>query len=305
VADVTVLMIDFQEALALAPGFSNRVPQHKRGFLIMKTVRINKLDTTNLNKLMRCFDPKRIQAEEATPEAIETCRLMGVELLLSPSASPHVERAIVDIGYAGKGVVDLSGLKIASPEEAEKILSNAGIRIFAAEDRGGISVEDLPRVLAAVSAAAVPSENQEGDVISDTNKKLLASGYIPGQNYEQCLEMAKWHPGMAEVMKDIPDGQTFGLVKMAFARATACACESSPNEGLLRHGVVLGKTTDAMKDRLMLFAADLHKVFIQIAPLLAAIEHSPCTLLAVNREMHDLLSKHAGSERYLGNLHII
>lgn len=68
------------------------------------------LDSTNLQKLLRC-DPSRIVAEEATPEAIETCRMVGVELLLSPGAGTRVERPIVDIGYAGEGLVHMGDIE--------------------------------------------------------------------------------------------------------------------------------------------------------------------------------------------------
>ncbi|MBU2769136.1 hypothetical protein HAP94_23990 [Acidithiobacillus ferrivorans] len=273
---------------------------------------VKKLDTTSLQKLLRC-GPKRIRAEEASPEAIEMCRMAGVELLLSPGASSHIQCAIVDIGYAGMGLIDLANPKNASSEEVEKILSNTATRIcFVAKDRGGVSDEDLPRVLAAVNAAVGTSENHEDGVINDTNKKLLASGYIPGQTYEQCLEMAKWHPGMAEVMKDIPDGQTFELVKKVIARAIGMGCLIRTTDGsaaarkgapwmiggdLMHHRVVLGKSGSEIKDADSL-ASELHE-----ACLKALSKHQPVVGLAVSREMYDRLSEYKGSDAYLGSLH--
>lgn len=56
------------------------------------------LDTESLENLMRCA-PWLIVAEEATPEATEACRRMGVKLWLSP-----VEFAVCDVSYAGAGM---------------------------------------------------------------------------------------------------------------------------------------------------------------------------------------------------------
>lgn len=46
-------------------------------------VYVKDLDTEKLKTLMR-LDPGRIVAEEATPEAIKTCRMIGMDLLLVP-----------------------------------------------------------------------------------------------------------------------------------------------------------------------------------------------------------------------------
>ncbi|MBN6739520.1 hypothetical protein JKG47_03025 [Acidithiobacillus sp. MC6.1] len=103
-------------------------------------LQIKKLDAANLQRMLRC-DPERIQAEEATPEAIETCRMVGVDLLLAHS-EPHMNdatRAIYEEGRKlGVCVVlatsDLSGLKNASAEEAEKILANTRVKIHLQTD---------------------------------------------------------------------------------------------------------------------------------------------------------------------------
>ena len=412
------------------------------------TVSTKKLDATNLQKLLRC-DPSRIVAEEATPEAIETCRMMGVELLLSPGAGTRVERPIVDIGYAGEGLVhmgdienaahtlyeagrklglgvrvvlatsDMSGLKNASPEEAEQILANAAIKIrldiskqgdaahtadpvstgdgvgspfyvmlddfaffpppgkdlgFMGEHRGTskpvrhVAVEFLNdaalekllpfttayclivdassatvdalkkchgagmlvNVLGAEMSKSIgfpywafvdpsrPLSERElilcvdhvkeeeppvgeqvtttfhdNRVFSTLGKRLKSAGYIPGQTYEQCRNMALWHPGMAHVMESVSDEGLFGLV-------TGCIAQSD----LLHHEVVLGKSHDGMKDALSSFASDLHEVFRK-HEMLVAVGRAEGVQLAVSRKLLDLLGQHEGAEGYLGNLHII
>ena len=186
-----------------------------------------KLDAENAKILMRCA-PKRIVAEDATPEAIETCRRMGVELLLSPGAGTRVECAVVDVGPAGAGIVngnpdahsdngaccgkcrmetDLSGLQQASPEEAEQIIGNTSIRMRLQYPSGD-------------AESALPEAPEFGSIFEANAHALLAAGYIHGQTYEQCLEMAKWHPGMQAFMKMMgKDGtdtqkQQFGFARM-------------------------------------------------------------------------------------------
>ena len=56
--------------------------RHVAKWETVMNVAISKLDAVSLRNLMR-LDLDRIVAEDATPEAIEACRLMGVELLLS------------------------------------------------------------------------------------------------------------------------------------------------------------------------------------------------------------------------------
>jgi hypothetical protein len=117
-------------------------------------VAIPKLDTVHLRKLMR-LDPDRIMAEEATPEAIDACRLMGVELLLSPDSgsrtgcwavdADHMNDETTDVSdiqakalyevarKLGVRVVlaksDTSGLEVASEKEAEQIMAKTAIHV--------------------------------------------------------------------------------------------------------------------------------------------------------------------------------
>lgn len=117
-------------------------------------VAISKLDTVHLRKLMR-LDSDRIVAEDATPEAIEACRLLGVELLLSPDSASRdgcwaadVDRVndettrVIDI-YADMlyevarkmsihvvlAKSDTSGLEAASAKESERILAKTAIHV--------------------------------------------------------------------------------------------------------------------------------------------------------------------------------
>ncbi|MHB8226626.1 hypothetical protein [Acidithiobacillus sp.] len=270
------------------------------------TVTTKKLDGTNLQKLLRC-DPSRIQAEEATPEAIETCRMMGVELLLSSAEG------------------DYEGLKRASPEEAENILANTTTRIRldinghgdATHTADHVSVEDgvgSPYYMIFDDFAFYdfaffpPSDENRGEpeniggqatttfhdnrVFSTLVKRLKSAGYIPGQTYEQCRNMALWHPGMAHVMESISNEGLFGLV-------TGCIAQSD-----LHHEVVPGKLRDGKKDASSSFVDDLHEVFSKHEALVAA-GRAEGVQLAVSRKLLDLLGQHEGAEGYLGNLHII
>lgn len=248
-------------------------------------VKVKKLDATNLQKLLRC-DPSRIVAEEATPEAIETCRMMGVELLLSPG-EPHMNNAahaLYEVGRKlGARVVfatsDMDGLKNASTEEAEQILANAAIKIRLGKG---------------------------GSVFEANARALLAAGYIKGQTYEQCLEMAKWHPAMHAFMKSMgEDGsdsqkQQFGYAWMYLQDGKRAANWQHD----LHHEVVLGKSRDGMKDALLSFASDLHEVFRKHEMLVAA-GRTEGVQLAVSRSLLDLLGQLEGADGYLGNLHII
>lgn len=106
---------------------------------MVSLIRKRDLDAEKLKILMRC-DPQRIQAEEATPVAIETCRMMGVELLLA-HGKPAKKcdcggECHADAGHANRlgvrvviGQCNPSGFKKGSPEEAEKILANTRIKI--------------------------------------------------------------------------------------------------------------------------------------------------------------------------------
>jgi hypothetical protein len=215
------------------------------------TAYVKKLDAENLQRILRC-DPPRIQAEEATPEAIGICRMMGVELLLAPGkpvSSPTDKRC--DCGGCQ------SGFERASPEEAEKILGNTRIKIRLNPDgRGGFMHAGDPASNGAPSkkpyfvildelacfpfpdmlfhsfttgctrheTSASPEDpgTDRNGVFGIIAKELAKAGYIPGQTYEQCLEMAKWHPVMAEFMtKQLPGGvgsdtqkQQFGYARM-------------------------------------------------------------------------------------------
>ncbi|WP_163056708.1 hypothetical protein [Acidithiobacillus ferrooxidans] len=71
--------------------------------------------------------------------------------------------------------------------------------------------------------------------LKDLARKLKAAGYIPGQSYEQCRNMALWHPGMADVMRSINSQALFSLVTQLLAE---------PNQ--IHHRVVLGKTGNGM-----------------------------------------------------------
>lgn len=282
-----------------------------------ETMCIKKLDAVTLQRLLRC-DPTRIQAEEATSEAIETCRLMGVELLLAPSAAPGGGKCVCgqchsasqaprrDARKARKlGVCmvfaksDISGLKRASPEEVENIvrnLANAQTRVHLNVDEHD---EAAMRAAGSVSAGDAKSYGERvtstihNHRVSDTlAKRLKSAGYIPGQTYEQCCNMALWHPEMASVMETINNKGLFYLV-------TKCM----PQPGL-HHEVVLGKTGIGKKDVLLSFADDLHEVFSKHEMLVAA-GRAEGIQLAVSRELLDMLSQHVGADGYLGNLHVI
>ena len=109
-------------------------------------------------------------AEEVSPEVIEICRLLGVELLLAP-------------GHGGFVFAGDPASNEASP----------------GHETSGTGGKSMWHAL---------------------SRSLLAAGYIKGQTYEQCLEMAKWHPAMHAFMKSMgEDGsdsqkQKFGYVWM-------------------------------------------------------------------------------------------
>ena len=75
----------------------------------------------------------------------------------------------------------------------------------------------------------------------ETGENMLReAGYIPGQTYAQCVEMAKWHPGMSTLLKTIDDKQ--------FGYAVAVLAEKSIKPAdLLTHNVVLGRTRDGLR----------------------------------------------------------
>lgn len=68
--------------------------------------------------------------------------------------------------------------------------------------------------------------------------RMKAAGYIPGQTYEQCRNMALRHPGMAKVMDDIENKVLFEVVMGVIAQYD-----------LLHHEVVWEKTRDGMSVR--------------------------------------------------------
>ena len=163
------------------------------------TAYVKKLDAENLRILMR-LDPPRIQAGEATPEAIKTCRMMGVELLLMPDGrySPEGRYWSLRAGVVS-GAAD-----VALPLEAP---GSTGAKCRHVESETDVSVWHVWHSL---------------------SQSLLAAGYIKGQTYEQCLEMAKWNPDMAEFMtKQLPGGvgsdmhrQQFGFAQMGASQAS-------------------------------------------------------------------------------------
>lgn len=269
-------------------------------------VTTQKLDSTNLQKLLRC-DPSRIVAEEATPEAIETCRMVGVELLLSPDAGTRVECPIVDIGYAGEGLVHMGDIENTAHTlyEAGRKL---GVRVvLTTSDMGGLknaSAEEAEQILANTAIKIRLGKN--GSVFESNTRALLAAGYIKGQTYEQCLEMAKWHPAMHAFMKSMgEDGsdsqkQQFGYAWMYLQDEKRAANWQHD----LHHEVVMGKSRDGMKDALSSFASDLHEVFSKHEMMVAA-GRAEGIQLAVSRKLLDLLGQHEGAEGYLGNLHVI
>lgn len=194
---------------------------------------------------------------------------------------------------------DISGLKRASPEEVENIvrnLANAQTRVHLNVDEHD---EAAMRAAGSVSAGDAKSYGERvtstihNHRVSDTlAKRLKSAGYIPGQTYEQCCNMALWHPEMASVMETINNKGLFYLV-------TKCM----PQPGL-HHEVVLGKTGIGKKDVLLSFADDLHEVFSKHEMLVAA-GRAEGIQLAVSRELLDMLSQHVGADGYLGNLHVI
>lgn len=44
---------------------------------------------------------------------------------------------------------------------------------------------------------------RENKIYTATGKSLIEAGFIRGQTYEQCVEMAKWHPMMADFMNSL------------------------------------------------------------------------------------------------------
>lgn len=135
---------------------------------------------------------------------------------------------------------DCSGLDRASADEADLIISNTRVRFHM--DLGG---DDVPQAGDSVSAAdakpndeRVTSSFHHGGAIGVLAMRLKAAGYIPGQTYEQCCNMALWHPGMAKVMEDIDNKVLFGVVMGVIAQ-----------NDLKHHEIVWGKTRDGMLTR--------------------------------------------------------
>ncbi len=77
---------------------------------------------------------------------------------------------------------DQSHFVAASPEEAERILSNTSCRVsLHVGDRG--------------MATGKPENCEINDhQLRDPGTKLLEAGYVPGMEYRHALEMGKWHP---------------------------------------------------------------------------------------------------------------
>jgi hypothetical protein len=248
------------------------------------TAYVKKLDAANLQRILRC-DPPRIQAEEATPEAIESCRLLGVELLLAPGKpAGRKPNKRCDCGGCQ------SGFERASPEEAEKILGNTRIKILLNPDgRGGFMYAGDPASNGApskkpyfiildefacfpftdmlfhtfatgstrqgMSEAPETSDADGNSVWHVLSRPLVEAGYIPGQSYEQCLEMAKWHPGMAEFMtKQLPGGvgsdihrQQFGYAQMGASQASVASVGGEPASGRVTGRGVFSANAKALK----------------------------------------------------------
>jgi hypothetical protein len=124
----------------------------------------------------------------------------AVSITEQPDA--FLTRALFGNGLVGFKVLDKSGagdFVDVSSEEAEEILSNAADRIIHLAVSAGAVTSETP-----------PSERLISAIIAEA---FCAAGYIPGQTYEQAVEMAKWHPGMAEFMRDFPGEQAFELAE--------------------------------------------------------------------------------------------
>ena len=182
------------------------------------------------SKLIAC-----IQADHVDVGAIDACLGMGIALRLQHASCSRAdidrdasfqryERHVEDNGLdeleplldtarrLGIRLVmarsDLSGLRAASREEAESVISNATTRVRLPDDNPGDSVAGHNQ----------PDGIGAQHIFSDAAQKLLDAGYIRGQTYDQCLEMAKWHPGMRDVLNSMgPDGSETQRRYMGFA----------------------------------------------------------------------------------------
>jgi len=217
---------------------------------IFMNVAISKLDTALLRRLMR-LDPDRIVAEDATPEAIEACRLLGVELLLSPDSgsrdgcwavdadSVDDETACVRDIYAdrlhelarkvGIRVVlaksDTSGIEAASAKEAERILANTAVHVCSEKIDSEPRRRGRPRKhpdTKAAQAAASRAYRARKKFFMDAGRELFAAAeHIKGKSYEECMEIAKRNPSVRAFMISMGENGS-DLQRQMFGYAQEC-----------------------------------------------------------------------------------
>ena len=282
-------------------------------------------------------------AEEVSPEAIEICRLLGVELLLPPETSGSKGACC----WKCRMESDLSGRQQASPEEAEKILDNIAVKIRLNMNK--LVSRSCPSAWRVGVESSQPAEHarnakpecdeqvattfHDNPALAPLAKRLKSAGYIIGQTYAQCRNMALWHPGMALVMESIGDEGLFALITGCIAQSDSHDCQSfsakgecpavdggtpwtSDDDGSLTHHVVLGKSRDGMSYPNRAVSQDVHN-FLQVREFVldlhhllvkhAAVVNAPTVRgegiqIAVSMVVAEMLSQHGDASSYINNL---
>ena len=198
-------------------------------------IKTKTLSLSQLGSITGCIPPKFIsciQAEQVGAGVMDACLGMGIALRLhfpsglstaedhkpvAKSHGRHVEPdELASILHAARsmGVTvmmaqsDLSGVRAVSREEAEAVIGNAAVRIRSTDDKLSDTAD----------GAGQPACIGAQHIFSDAAQRLLDAGYLRGQTYEQCLEMAKWHPGMRDFLTSMgPDGSEVQKQHMGFA----------------------------------------------------------------------------------------
>ena len=179
----------------------------------------------------------------------------------------------------------------------------------------------------------VTTNFHDDSVLTLFAKRLKSAGYIYGQTYGQCRNMALWHPGMAQAMESIGDEGLFALITGCIAQSDLHDCQSSAvkvkgtaagegtpwilsGDGLLHHHVVQGKSGDGMSypnreasrdmhNFLLVreFTRDLHNLLVKHAAVVnAPPSRRDGVQIAVSQKIVEMLSQHGDTSSYLNNL---
>jgi hypothetical protein len=151
-----------------------------------------------------------IYAGKVTPEAVDACKKWGTGLIVIPSIAENWDSLNGEESNKVYGINEFMPIwRDYSTPRMERGREMPGYNLY-------ILLTECTRSFVLHSndePASVTTTYHDTSFIKTLGRALKDAGYISGQTYEQCLEMAKWHPDMAQFMAHMPSQEVFDLAK--------------------------------------------------------------------------------------------